>query len=309
VPESGEVTRLTRKRTIGLIRFLIVLIVLDTAVAIAWKKFDTVQAMGMYVAGRSGCTLAETLKVPDRNRRLMQLADTIYSQAVKLEDEDGLQRWRTPDGEYWFPGPMHLLFAFVLAEMRSDVYDVKRTVRPGDTVLDCGADNGSFTMFALAAGAARVVAIEINPGKQECLRRTFAREISDGRVTIYGKGVWDTDDELKLRGDSVLLNRSHAEIPVRVTTLDKLTAELQLTKVEVIKLDIEGAELPALRGARSMLVRDRPVLSIASEHLPADTAALTKLAQETVPGYRPISNNCGTTDYGIQTLNLKLAVQ
>ena len=61
-------------------------------------------------------------------------------------------------------------------------------VRPGDVVLDCGANIGVFVRESLDAGAKTVVAIEPAPENIECLRRNFKDEIAAGRVIVYPEG-------------------------------------------------------------------------------------------------------------------------
>ena len=48
---------------------------------------------------------------------------------------------------------------------------------------------GLFTRRALLRGAVLVVAVEPSPENEDCLRRTFARDIADGRVIVYAKRV------------------------------------------------------------------------------------------------------------------------
>jgi FkbM family methyltransferase len=61
-------------------------------------------------------------------------------------------------------------------------------------VLDVGANVGTDTKSALAAGAAVVVAIEPEPVTLECLRRNLAAEIREKWVAIVPKGAWDKED-------------------------------------------------------------------------------------------------------------------
>src|SRR6202008_4958913 len=106
--------------------------------------------------------------------------------------------WNTSFGEFWVPAAGDALF-YDLGEQKRNIYGTG--IRRGDVVLDAGANVGVFTRKALWAGAAKVIAIEPGPENLECLRRTFAAEIADGRVVIYPKGVWDKDDVLKLSVD------------------------------------------------------------------------------------------------------------
>ena len=153
-------------------------------------------------------------------------------------------------------------------------------------MLDCGANYGTFTRRALNRGAAKVVAIEINRDIQEALRRTFANEIREGKVVVYGKGVWDRETELDLRGDSVVMKREGSPVRLPVTTIDRIVSELQLPSVDFIKMDIEGAEKNALRGAQATLLKFSPAMAISAEHLPDDAQAIPAQVKELAPGLR-----------------------
>jgi FkbM family methyltransferase len=59
---------------------------------------------------------------------------------------------------------------------------------------------------------------------------------------------------------------SHRDVQVLLTTIDKIVDELHLPRVDLIKMDIEGAEVKALAGARNTLSRFHPRMSTAAEH-------------------------------------------
>ena len=101
-------------------------------------------------------------------------------------------------------------------------------VQPGSVVLDCGAHIGVYVKEALSKGAKQVVAIEPAPENIECLRRNFAKEIAENRVTVYPKGVWDKEETLTLHvnpnnsaGDSfVIKGQDSQEVnQVHLTTI------------------------------------------------------------------------------------------
>jgi methyltransferase FkbM-like protein len=77
-----------------------------------------------------------------------------------------------------------------------------------------------------------------------------------------------------------------------LTTIDELVAELNLTRVDFIKMDIEGAEKNALRGARQTLGRFRPRLAISAEHLPDDDTAIPALVRTLQPSYQARFGRC-----------------
>lgn len=222
-------------------------------------------------------------QILDGTDKIPQLRNGMLQRIHKVREEGGYQLWSTPQGEFWYGEAPDRQDAFVLAEEEVDLYRTDR-IKPGSVVLDCGANYGTFTRRALDRGAAKVVAIEIDPREQAALRRTFAKEIQEGRVIVYGKGVWDQETDLDLRGDSVVLPRDQAPERLPVTTIDQIVAELQLPSVDFIKMDIEGAEKNALRGAGKTLARFSPVMAISSEHLPDDKQAIPALVNSLVPG-------------------------
>jgi FkbM family methyltransferase len=268
------------------------------AVAAAVYFYDPLRLAGLYLIGRSGpCPWSETLRSADNLRRQIEIKDRILA-ASKLVQKDpaGYNLWRTPRGLFWVPDGSDYSLPFNLAEQERKIYGSgERGVQPGDVVLDCGASMGVFTREALAAGARRVIAIELAPENLECLRRNFTAEIQAGRVIVYPKGVWDKDDVLTLwvdpgnsPADSVVMRPEKARPgpQVPLTTIDKLVEELALERVDFIKMDIEGAEQRALVGGRRTLERFHPRLALSAYHREDDPKRIPELVRQAWPGYR-----------------------
>ncbi|MGH9631402.1 MAG: FkbM family methyltransferase, partial [Bryobacteraceae bacterium] len=231
------------------------------------------------LAGRSpNCPFSQAVKSHANLQDQIDTKDRILAASKLIEtDEQGFEHWQTPRGRYWIPGESRYSLHFNLAEMERRIYGTgPQAVQPGDIVLDCGANVGTFTRQALNDGAELVVAIEPAPENLECLRRAFAPEIASGRVLVYPKGVWHKDDFLPMYihpenspADSFLMHNEHSELSAKkipLTTIDKLVAELQLPRVDYIKMDIEGAEPNALEGARQTLSKYHPRVSVAVYH-------------------------------------------
>jgi FkbM family methyltransferase len=156
--------------------------------------------------------------------------------------------------------------------------------------LDVGANMGIYTMFAakLVGAGGRVLAIE--PSEREFQRLSFHVVLNDlGNVTCLRLAAADKvgTAELKVAGEEKsgqnTLGRFVTESvevlrveTVRTQPLDRIVAQYKLGRVDVIKIDVEGAELRVLRGLADTLERWRPKLLI---ELAPD--ALT--AQETSP--------------------------
>jgi len=242
----------------------------------------------------------------------MAIEERILAESRFLEkDEEGHVLWQTPDGPYWIPSGEEKTLSSILAEMDRHVYgSAESGVRPGDVVLDCGAHVGAYTRQALAAGAKLVVSIEPSPVNAELLRKNLAHEIEAGRVIVYQKGVWHEESTLPFfvdpsnsagssfvfedhagHGHSAAVEASIIEVPL--TTIDALVAELGLEKVDFIKMDIEGAEQYALRGAVKTLKTLRPRLAIASYHIVDDQLRIPELVQAARNDYQMHCGPCG----------------
>ena len=148
-------------------------------------------------------------------------------------------------------------------------------VRRGDVVLDAGANLGTFSRFALDRGARLVIAFEPDPTNCACFKRTFHREIAEGRVILIEATLWDSAGTLEFAppepGNSGMGSAAFGggSMKVRATTVDAEMARLG-TRVDFIKMDTEGAEPHIIRGARATITRFRPRMAISTEHTDED---------------------------------------
>lgn len=152
-------------------------------------------------------------------------------------------------------------------------YLAKYSPKPGDTVVDCGAYIGEFTLYAATAvgPSGRVIAFEPDAG---IYGRLLANIELNGlkNVTAVNKGLWSKDGVLKFTGDSIkgysfmLGGDDPAAVNVPVVTLDSELARLKIARVDFIKADVEGAEVEFVKGASGTLSTGRVMLAIASYH-------------------------------------------
>jgi FkbM family methyltransferase len=284
------------------VRIAPVLLALVAATAALFTRHG--RAFSLWAARRhNGCALRACLEAPSQDRAHRQTRQRIQ-QSMRLlrRDPAGLELWETPLGPLWSPLRRQSAFwlADTLAEAQAGLYshgDVR--VRPGDTVLDCGANIGVFARQALSAGAARVVAIEPGPASVACLHRNFSSEIAAHRLIICPVGVWHREETLRLFtdentsvGDSLVLPRGSTGIDVPLTRIDTLVGHLALSRVDFVKMDIEGAEQEALAGARETLARFRPRLAISAYHKGDDPRRIPALVFSACPDYRLTLGPC-----------------
>jgi FkbM family methyltransferase len=149
---------------------------------------------------------------------------------------------------------------------------VRRWLRPGDTFLDVGANVGYYTCLAasLTRSPGSVHAFEPNPEVTPWLQASIQLNRFDDRVTFAGVAVGSEDKacvdlftphDPEDIGRASLLHMSHLEgrtYRVLQVTLDSYAAAHGIESVRLLKLDIEGGELAALRGARRLMTDVRP---------------------------------------------------
>jgi FkbM family methyltransferase len=155
---------------------------------------------------------------------------------------------------------------------RDEVAFVRANVKPGDQVVDIGANIGFYTaLFATLVGpGGRVVACEPLDIVADALERTVGENNYGGRVTIHRVALDATAGTVTLRHAPMTINQGgayiasgsvvppdHVDLVVRSQTLDELLGEESCT---FIKLDAEGAEPRILSGASRTLVRWKPIV-------------------------------------------------
>jgi len=149
---------------------------------------------------------------------------------------------------------------------------VKKWIKPGNTVLDIGANIGYYTLiFArLVGNQGRVFSFEPEPTMFSILTENVALN-SYPNVTMLQKAVSDKDGTMDFFADA-FSNLDHrlypspdvneVSFPVDVVRLDSLP-ELKDTHVDLIKMDIQGAECAALKGMSTLLSKNKDLLLLA----------------------------------------------
>lgn len=129
--------------------------------------------------------------------------------------------------------------------------------KPGEVVLDVGAAFGSYALPALALGARVVAFSPADPDTQLLVANLDLNPEFADRFSLSRDGIADRDcwfDPAR----SVYAEQPGDATWLRCRSLDSWLAENPLDRVDLIKLDVEGAELDALRGAEGLIRRFRP---------------------------------------------------
>ncbi|MBX3192224.1 MAG: FkbM family methyltransferase [Labilithrix sp.] len=162
-----------------------------------------------------------------------------------------------------------VIYYGIATEPRDKLYGLASA---GDTVLDVGANVGECALnFSRRVGpTGRVLAFEPGPSVRAKLERNVSLNGFATNIDIMALGLGDAPATLQLcepsphnRGGNRILERPVGEhVAIRVVRLDDFVAEHGLERVDLVKIDVEGFEVRALRGARQTLERFRPTLFV-----------------------------------------------
>lgn len=171
--------------------------------------------------------------------------------------------------------------------LEKELFLLRRLVRPGAVCLDVGAAGGAHLLvMAWAAGRhGRVFGFEPRPGSLQALRRLVRLAGVGDRVTLVPAALADGPGQLPLRipivptrahlpgttaaidGAAAFARLPSREITVATRSLDEVVASERLDRVDVVKIDVEGAELSVLSGAVDTLERHRPTVLVEADDL------------------------------------------
>jgi FkbM family methyltransferase len=166
---------------------------------------------------------------------------------------------------------------------------------------ECFVDGGAFDGDTVKAFLQRregrrdrIIAIEPDPANADKL----CTSLHGQSYRVIHAAIGDKVGSMRFDATGTAGSRlsPDGKICVAVTTLDEA---LEHEKPTRIKLDIEGAEVRALEGARKILARDKPMLAVCLYHAPEHLWEVPRLLKSIVPDYdlylRRYSDDCWET--------------
>ncbi|HSV47567.1 MAG TPA: FkbM family methyltransferase [Ramlibacter sp.] len=204
--------------------------------------------------------------LPNRLRGKMRLARLLTRLVgrrapVRLQDHLGNQIWCPSIDE---PISQHLFANGVYEPDTQRI--VLNFLRPGGCFLDVGANVGAIAVpVASARPDARVLCVEGDPDIVEFLQRNVQRNLCTG-VTVVGVLVGAASAQVpfhqapahKFGMGSIGTQFGGSPILLQQLSLDTVMDDAGIEAVDVVKIDIEGAELGALQGLRRRLTSASP---------------------------------------------------
>jgi len=144
--------------------------------------------------------------------------------------------------------------------------------QPGDVIVNAGAYHGYFALYLSqkVGPTGQVICFEPEPNNLKVLRQNI--ELNNAHnITIVPKGLWSSTTTLPLismgSGSVVNPNTTWRGQTTPVTTLDDELAQLNIEQVNLVTMDVEGAEIEAVKGCVQTIQNNPNInLAIASYH-------------------------------------------
>jgi len=157
----------------------------------------------------------------------------------------------------------------------NEFYFLNQLLSSGMTVIDLGANEGLYTLFAAKQVGDSGIVLAFEPSLREFkrLQDNLALNEEITNVQTFQVGLSNNSDIQLLKvaaddhsGQNTLGDFAYEGVAclntetVTVRRLDDVLEELAVEAVDVIKIDVEGAEHRVFEGARKTLERDRPLI-------------------------------------------------
>lgn len=156
-----------------------------------------------------------------------------------------------------------------------------------EVFVDCGAYDGDTIRNLLKNTEMKyqkIYAFEPDTNNYKKLHK-YLKENDIKNVTTVNKGTWSAATELNFSSDGNMASivEDDGDFTIQVETIDSIIGD---DKATYIKMDIEGAELEALKGAERVIKRSNPKLAICAYHKPEDLITLPQYIRSINKNYK-----------------------
>ena len=191
--------------------------------------------------------------------------------------------------------PDQLLEYFLARVFREQQYVEVARLAPGDVIVNAGIGSGWDVPYLVAGNRGRGRHILIDPLRLLKPDGPCGHLVDRLGLEFAECGLWDRTDELTFpvdRSGMVHSDKPGGTLPggrvhrTPLRRLDDLVPEWGLDRLDLVKMDIEGADLRALYGMRDTLTRFRPQLAACLYHDPEHMWVIPSLLMDWLPGYR-----------------------
>lgn len=187
---------------------------------------------------------------PDEVQRVLY-RKFISSEIKKVLVEDAINVAQDIIKRYWGPSSTE----------KSKLYGKYFDIKPGEIIVEAGAFIGYYVVRAaeMVGDTGKVIAIEAVPENFEIMKRNVeANHLSN--VILVNKAVWNSSTKIKFYREGKQIGSITQEvvdtdqyIEVQAETIDAMLSENGITKIDFIRIQLNGVELEALEGMNHTL--------------------------------------------------------
>ncbi len=165
------------------------------------------------------------------------------------------------------------------------------TVVKDDIVIDCGGCWGDTALFFSDKGAKKVYVYEFVESNIEIMKKNLdLNEKLKKKIKIIEKAVWSESGMIVEYNDKGPSSRVKQGVKkprtVKTLTIDDLVKNENIEHVNFIKMDIESAEMEALKGAEKTIRKFKPKLAISVYHKADDFIVIPRYINELNKNYK-----------------------
>lgn len=228
-------------------------------------------------------------------------------QEKTINFKDDMVNMKVGDCELWVPknsfkpGELSYIYNEIFMSIKENPHSYETEyfrINKGDYVVDAGSCEGFFIKYALQKGAKIVFAFEPLNSLVRGLNRTYVKEIRENNVKIINKGLSEKDELIMFDCGKDYICEAKMNVSgiekCEVTYLDRMVEGVIIPQIDFIKMDIEGAEILALKGAKNTIKKYKPKLSIASYHEYENAIIIKDLLIKYRPDYKITFGGCYT---------------
>jgi FkbM family methyltransferase len=180
------------------------------------------------------------------------------------------------------------LWAYFLNQYFFERDGVRIAPEPGDHVIDGGVFHGDMAVRMAAEVGTSGYVYGFDPVDFHCdlaAHNTAANAAGSAPTKIFRCGLSDADVDGAKVSIKNLMPGYRLESGIATRSIDSLVRAGEIERVDFIKLDVEGSEMAALRGAVATMERFRPKLAISLYHNERDLFKIPLYLSRTLPDY------------------------
>lgn len=216
-----------------------------------------------------------------------------------------LTLWASIDG---------IFIQFILGQYR---YKNIITIEDGDNVIDGGACYGDTALHFATQTSGKIYSFEFIDENIDLFHKNLALNPKyKDRIVLVGRPLWEKSNEKLYAlfngpGTSISHECLEGSVELNSIAIDDFVKENNINKIDFIKLDVEGSEECALKGAVETIKKFKPKLAISGYHKKDDLLVLPKLIKEYSSEYslyldHYTINNTETVIYAVAKKKSKL---